>query len=434
MVRRTVLTSIFSIFLVNLLFAATIKVGPGENINSITQALEMASDGDTIAVFGGRYREGEIKVSKRVIMIGHDLPVIDGEGETQVLHITADSVHISGFRVVGSGISHTRDNAAIRFDRAAWGRVTDNELDSNFFGIYLARAHHTVVTGNRIKSHIQRESMSANGIHLWDTRHVTIEDNKITGHRDGIYFEYVKNSVINRNHAEKNLRYGLHFMFSDSCVYEGNSFINNGAGVAVMYTRRVIMRNNLFLDNWGSSSYALLLKDINDSYIVGNIFRNNTIGIRADGSNRSEVTGNLFEDNGWAIRVLSNSMDNHFTQNNFINNTFDVSTNSRQNYSIFDKNYWSKYSGYDLKGDDLGDVPYRPVRLFSLIIEQNPIALILLRSFFIEILDMAERVIPILTPETLVDENPLMRPVNIDHFRDSFRREDVITGTEELKE
>jgi nitrous oxidase accessory protein len=75
------------------------------------------------------------------------------------------------------------------------------------------------------------------------------------------------------------------------------------------------------------------------------------------------------------------------------------------------ENYWDKYSGYDLNGDGFGDVPYRPVRLFSLIVERNPMALMLLRSMFVQILDLTERVMPTITPETLVDEKPLMRKV-----------------------
>jgi hypothetical protein len=35
--------------------------------------------------------------------------------------------------------------------------------------------------------------------------------------------------------------------------------------------------------------------------------------------------------------------------------------------------------------------------------------LILLRSFFLELLEVAERVMPVLTPERLADPRPLMR-------------------------
>ena len=52
--------------------------------------------------------------------------------------------------------------------------------------------------------------------------------NTISGHRDGIYFEFVTNSIIWRNISTKNIRYGLHFMFSNDDAYITNVFKNNG--------------------------------------------------------------------------------------------------------------------------------------------------------------------------------------------------------------
>jgi nitrous oxidase accessory protein len=105
---------------------------------------------------------------------------------------------------------------------------------------------------------------------------------------------------------------------------------------------------------------------------------------------------------------MANSQDNLFSRNNFVGNSFDVATNSRRSYSTFDGNYWDAYRGYDLDRDGVGDVPFRPVRLFSLIVERNEPSIVLLRSLLVTLLDAAERVVPVLTPETLVDERPSM--------------------------
>ena len=101
-----------------------------------------------------------------------------------------------------------------------------------------------------------------------------------------------------------------------------------------------------------------------------------------------------------------------FFKNNFLSNTFDVSTNSRQNFNSFDANYWSKYQGYDLDKNGIGDIPYRPVKLYSIMVEQNKPTLILINSFFIELLNIAESIFPSLTPETLVDNTPMLRRIN----------------------
>jgi nitrous oxidase accessory protein len=123
-----------------------------------------------------------------------------------------------------------------------------------------------------------------------------------------------------------------------------------------------------------------------------------------------EVTGNILSRNGWAVRILADASDNRFRGNRFEGNSFDVATNSTSNASRFDQNYWDHYTGYDLDRDGLGDVPYHPVRLFSMLVQQGEPAMILLHSFFIDLLEVAERVAPALTPETLVDHHPLMRP------------------------
>jgi len=222
----------------------------------------------------------------------------------------------------------------------------------------------------------------------------------------------VEDSYINNNLSENNLRYGLHFMFSNRCSYTQNVFRNNGAGVAVMYTKNVEMVDNRFEFNWGSAAYGLLLKEITDSHIENNIFLKNSKGIYAESSNRIIVQNNTFEQNGWAVKIMGNCLDNEFLKNNFLANTFDVATNTKHNFNKFDSNYWDAYKGYDLDRNGTGDVPFRPVSLFSYLVEQNEPSLVLVRSFFVDMINIAESIIPTLTPETLLDENPSMRRIH----------------------
>jgi nitrous oxidase accessory protein len=102
-------------------------------------------------------------------------------------------------------------------------------------------------------------------------------------------------------------------------------------------------------------------------------------------------------------------VDGRFERNNFVGNTFDLATNSRSPSTVFAGNYWDDYRGYDVDRDGTGDVPHRPVRLFSVIVARQPASLILLRSTFATLLDAAERVLPSLTPDALVDATPAMK-------------------------
>jgi nitrous oxidase accessory protein len=287
--------------------------------------------------------------------------------------------------------------------------IDGNRFTDTFFAIYVAASRGCTVSGNEILGRGDRtEAASGNGIHLWSSREVTVEGNHIRGHRDGIYLEFTHAALVRHNLSERNTRYGLHFMYSDSSAYVGNRFLANGSGVAVMYTRSVTMTRDTFEANRGAAAYGLLLKEIQDARLEGNLFRDNTVGLLADGADRLVATGNRFEDNGWALRLLASSFNGRFEGNAFRRNSFDVAVNGRGTSAVFAGNWWESYQGWDLDRDGVGDVPYHPVRLFALLVEQAQPALLLQRSLFVRLLDAAERALPVLTPANVVDLRPLM--------------------------
>jgi nitrous oxidase accessory protein len=274
----------------------------------------------------------------------------------------------------------------------------------------MAESLRCTISDNHIRSSTTAESHSGNGIHAWYCRDLVVANNDISGHRDGIYFEFVEDSIVEGNTSFLNLRYGLHFMFSDRCHYTDNTFRSNGAGVAVMYSEHILVERNRFAENRGSAAYGLLLKEIDDAELSGNAFVENSVGVYMEGSNRVKIQGNAFLKNGWALKVLANSEDTAFLDNDFAGNTFDVATNSRRTVSTFAGNYWDEYEGYDLDNDGVGDIPFRPVSLFSLMVEQNESSVVLLGSLFVDLLDLTERLVPTITPENLVDASPSIRP------------------------
>ena len=391
--------------------ANALHVGSQQPFSSIKEAIEKSRSGDTIWVHAGLYREGNISVNKSISILGLDFPILDGESRFEILSIRADHVQISGLVMIHSGKSSLDDIAALKVYQCRNVFINNNRIEDAFFGIYLLGSIQCKIEKNRIHAIAKTEQQSGNGIHCWKSDSLLILDNRISGHRDGIYFEFVTHSLIRGNYSEHNIRYGLHFMFSHQDEYLGNTFQNNGAGVSVMFTHGVRMIKNLFEDNWGDGAYGLLLKEISDSYIEGNIFRNNTTGIHMEGASRIRIMKNKFTANGWAMKIQASCLDIDVTQNNFQGNSFDVSTNGSLVLNRFNNNYWDKYEGYDLNRDNIGDIPFRPVSLFSMIAEKNPSTMMLFRSFMSSLLDRTERMIPGLTPADLKDEHPSMKPV-----------------------
>jgi nitrous oxidase accessory protein len=388
--------------------AETIEVSKNGPVTSIREAISSAAAFDTILVSSGRYVEFDLQIDKPLCLLGLERPIIDGNHQSEIITIMADSVIVRGFQIRNVGFSFTKDWAGIKVDNKDHCVIEDNILLDTYFGIYLKKSNHTIVRNNTLKSKAENEVNSGNGIHLWYCENILIEGNQVRGHRDGIYFEFVESSRIVNNVSEGNIRYGLHFMFSNHDDYIGNTFKNNGTGVAVMFSDHINMKNNRFMDNWGTTNYGLLFKEIKDGELSGNVFQNNTIGIFADGSNRIKILRNEFRNNGWAMNIFSSCMDNEIAHNNFISNTFDLTTNGKRNSNNFHDNYWDQYAGYDLDKDGVGDVPHRPVRLFSYLLGKVPESIILLRSFFIDMLNIAEKVTPVLTPQSLMDERPKM--------------------------
>jgi nitrous oxidase accessory protein len=390
-------------------FARTWVVAKNSSVKSIKSAIELAAKGDTIRIMKGIYKEGNLVIQKSIVVIGIDYPVLDGENKYEIFTIAANDVSIIGLRMINTGVGSINDISAISAIEAKRLRVLNNQFENTFFGIHLANCLGSVVEDNVLHSNAEAEHQIGNGIHAWKCDSITIRNNKVSGHRDGIYFEFVTNSLVERNFSHHNMRYGLHFMFSHNDEYRSNVFQNNGAGVAVMYTKKVKMISNRFQDNWGASSYGLLLKDIGDADIKLNHFAKNTVAVYMEGSSRCHFTQNVFSGNGWAVKMQANCDENVYSKNSFLSNTFDMATNGSLVLNTVDANYWDKYEGYDLDKDRVGDVPYHPVSLYSMVVEKMPSAVMLWRSFLVYMLDRTEKVVPSVTPENLKDIHPAMR-------------------------
>lgn len=394
--------------------AKRLDVGRDKTYKSIKTALSVARAFDTILVFSGTYKEGNIVVSRPVILLGKDLPILDGQKKYEIISIRSHFVTIKGFQLQHSGVATLDDPGAIKVYDHNFITISDNVLEDNFFGIYIQYGKHCTIKNNKIRAYGDQEQLIGNGIHCWKSEKLTIVGNTVQGHRDGIYFEFVTHSLIKQNISKFNIRYGLHFMFSNDDDYIENTFHNNGAGVAVMFTNRVKMLNNVFEENWGDAAYGLMLKEISDAEIRGNRFSKNTTGIYMEGTNRVVVKNNELISNGWGMKIQASCMDNTINYNNFVGNTFDISTNGDLVLNNFDNNYWDKYEGYDLNRNGTGDVPYHPLSLFSVIVENNNSAMLLFRSTMTSLLDKSEKMIPSLTPSNFVDNSPRMYRLKYD--------------------
>ena len=411
--RRALTTLICLSFSIITLSARTIEVGEGKAFSSISAALHKAKAKDEILIYGKKIYKERLVIQKPITLKGVGTPIIDGGQRGDVIKVNADNVTIEGLQIQNSARSSQVDYCGVHVKDAQFVTVRNCVFRKNQFSVMFQNCKNGLIANNNISSNITYNPIMGNAVHCWKSDNMHITGNNIGDNRDGIYLEFVNNSHIDHNTVSGCARYGLHFMFSHFNVYNSNRFNHNQAGVAVMFAHNVEMINNTFEFNRGTSSYGLLIKELQYSTIKWNRFLDNTVGLLIDGGSDLNVHHNVIKNNGWGMRLISASTNDTIVHNNFLGNTFDMTTNVSYNRNNVNGNYWDKYEGYDLNKDGYGDVPFHPLSLFSMLAEQNENVLFFFHSFLMNLLDATEKVLPSITPDNYVDNYPHMNPYKL---------------------
>jgi nitrous oxidase accessory protein len=387
---------------------------------TLSEALEMAADGDTLEVYGGHY-QGAFLVERSVKLIGHDWPVVDGGGEGTVITVVAPDVTISGFVIRNSGDSLDQENSGVAVE-APGAILENNRLQETLFGFYLREAGESVIRNNVITSKDLPVPRRGDAVRVWASHGVLVENNHMSRGRDVVLW-YSENLTVRDNQVSDG-RYGLHFMYCDDATIENNLLLGNSVGTFLMYSRRLHLIGNTIAYNRGPSGYGIGLKDMDNAVIEGNLFLDNRIGAHLDNSPREvdaigQFEGNVFAFNDIGVNLMPSVRHNTFVANSFVDNEQQVSIAggggqaSDNSWSAGEfGNYWSDYVGYDADADGLGDVPYKSERLFENLLDQNPPLRLFMYSPVEQAVDFAARAIPFVRPKPkMADELPLMKPV-----------------------
>lgn len=395
--------------------AATLIVGPAAQFQSIQNAIAAAQPGDVIEVRAGTYNEN-LLVDKQLTLIGIDRPIVRGKGSGSVVVITAGSCVFRGFLVQHSGGDLQTEDSGILL-KSSNNRIEQNELSDILYGIYFYRSHGNSIRWNTIRGRRELEAGERGaGLHLWDSPNNTIEDNTISEMRDGLYIQSCNDNQVRRNHVS-NLRYGLHYMFSDRNVFEDNFFEHNVAGAAIMYSNHIEFRRNAFVHNRGFSSFGILFQECNELVAENNFIIDNATGIFTEALRKTKFRRNVVAQNDVAIQMFSNSDDNIFTENNFVDNLSTLQLIGKSTTTKWSENgrgnFWSGYDGYDMNEDGRGDVPQQVQDVFEYLAGNHPRLQIYLDSPAAKALSVAERTFPVLKSSHEIDSAPLMRAVDL---------------------
>lgn len=382
---------------------------PPARASPLQARIDAAPRGALLEVGPGTYM-GDLFIDKPVHLRGIGRPLLAGSGAGSVILVRADDVTIEGFDVDGRGGGDLGRDASGIHVAGRRAVIRDCHVANSLFGIYLreadgARVERCEVRGIRGKAAGEKGS----GIHVWNTTGFDLLDNTIADVRDGFYIQSSPSGVIRRNVA-RDLRYGLHYMYSDDNLFEDNVFENGAAGTAVMYSRRLTFRRNQFLRNKGSASVGLLLKTCDDVLAEHNVMAGNARGVFLEGTVRTVLHENIIAGSDVAVVLYDSATDTRVTGNSFIGNLTPLALSGRRTDAVFEGNYWSGHDSPDLDGDGRADQPYRLAGLFDHLRGNLTAADLLSRSFAATAVAAAERAFPVMAPVPVVDPAPLVRP------------------------
>lgn len=383
--------------------------------SNLQSRIDNANVGDSIIVSAGVY-EGNIQIHKRLSLVGISKPVIRGNGKGSVITVSADTVVVKGFVVEHSGSMLVDEDAGILL-KSDHNTVEENELRDVLFGIYLLGSDSNRIARNHIVGRNYLEfGERGSGVHLWDSNRNILLNNVITDTRDGFYIQNANFTHIENNEVF-GVRYGLHYMYADSNVFLQNRFHDNVAGAAVMYSRGITVRHNVFSHNRGFSSFGILFQDCSGMTVDSNIVVDNVVGIFFEATIGNQFRHNIIAQNDVALQMFQNSTGNSFTENNFIDNLNPLWIIGKRTGTHWNANgrgnYWSQYDGYDLNDDGIGDVPVKIQNVFTYLEGQYPYIRLYLYSPASQALAAASNAFPVVNFTEEEDQYPLMHPVEI---------------------
>lgn len=394
------------------LCAAEVSVPPGAG--TLAQAIAGAQPGDTLVLTAGIYAGG-VAIDRSLTLTGPPEAVIDGRGFGSTIAIAAPDVTIRGLTVTGSGRVNADLDAGIRIlkgaDRAV---IEDNRLVRNLHGVDVHGGRDARVTRNEVIG-LQSARMNerGNAFYVWNSPGTVIEGNSARYGRDGIFSNTSRDGTY-RGNLFRDLRFAVHYMYTHDSEVSDNVSIGNHLGYAIMFSDRVVVRNNLSL---GDREHGVMLNYANSSDIAGNLVRGGTKKcLFIYNAHKNLVVANRFEGCGIGVHFTAGSERNALTGNAFLTNREQVKyVGTRHVEWSFEGrgNHWSDHAAFDLNGDGLADGIYRPNDLIDHILWSQPAAGLLIGAPAVQLIRWSQSNFPATLPGGVIDSHPLMAPIEV---------------------
>ncbi|PYC49104.1 nitrous oxide reductase family maturation protein NosD [Litorivita pollutaquae] len=377
----------------------------------LADAIARAKAGDTIYLAAGRHA-GPVYIDKPLVLTGATGAVIDGGGQGSVVTIDAPDVSLRNVMIIGSGRRHDPIEAGVTLTKSARrAQVVSNDLRGNLVGIDIHGARDARVAENRIEGlQLTRMNARGNGIYVWNAPGAVVENNEIRYGRDGI-FSNVSRDNIYRGNLMRDLRFAVHYMYTNDSEVSGNVSIGNHLGFAMMYSDRLVARDNLSIND---RDYGVMLNYTNKSDVFGNLVTGGAEKCAfVYNAHQNLLANNRFDGCAIGVHFTAGSERNTITGNAFIGNRTQVKyVGTRDVEWSYDGtgNYWSDHPAFDLNGDARADSRYRPNDVMDHILWSQPAAKLLLGAPAVQLVRWSQAQFPATLTGGVVDSHPLVTP------------------------
>jgi len=273
--------------------------GP-KNYTTIQEALDAASDNDTIFVYNGTYNE-DIVLDKSIKLIGEDKTntFIQGDQGNKIIKILSGSSTITGFTVQYQS-NDEWDDAAL-YISSEYNIIHDNIFAHNNLGIFVAD---WTGDNNTILNNVF--SGNYHGIRVDYTFNNKIIGNTIDGKIWALYLENAENTLVTENIFAPTMGTAIRLFFADFNTIINNTIVNGGIGYYGIYL--VESHDCIIANNTISDFYYSLYVQSNWEYRFSqkNTIENNTIsnvnypshGVILEFSPHNTIINNEFESCG----------------------------------------------------------------------------------------------------------------------------------------
>ncbi len=376
---------------------------------NLQNALDQAENGDSLYLAKGVY-EGSIILTKPVNIIGREGAIIKGQGLGNVVTVKSPNVSLSGLTITGSGLLlETQDSGVFLSKEATGAIVQNNKILDNLIGVYIWGAHNASVRHNIIRGRQDmRVNERGNGVQIWNAPGAIVDGNDIQYGRDGIFVNTSKENIF-RNNIIHEVRFAVHYMYTNKSQVIHNISRNNEIGYAIMFSTHVDVVDNQSIQD---RDRGILFNYANHIKILGNHVTGGAEKcIFIYNSNNNIIRDNLMSDCDIGVQFTAGSENNEIYNNAFVDNKIQVKYVGTRwlEWSHEGRgNYWSDNSAFDMDANGIADNMYRPNDLTDQILWRYPMAKLLINSPAVQLLKWAQSAFPALHPGGVVDSAPLM--------------------------